>query len=256
MECEMKIDAVFFDMGGTIDLYPWSENGVINSCAKMKKILEAAGADQICKLSDNEFRDMIFKGIKKYKNWRKADETELSSEKVFNKFVLADIGVAEKIINAVGEELAFLIETGFHERYPRPEAGEVLNLIKERGLKLGIISNVISRTQVGFCLEKYGLNEYFDTIVLSSVFGKRKPHPAIFHHACNEAGISPANLIFVGNSPANDIAGAKNAGVAKTVYIEYAETSAEEMGVEAADYSIKDLRELISIIDGLSGAEN
>lgn len=113
---------------------------------------------------------------------------------------------------------------------------------------MGIISNVISRTQVGYSLKKYEIDEYFDPIVLSSVFGKRKPHPAIFHYAFKEAGINPANLIFVGNSPSKDIAGARNAGVGKTVYIEYSETPRDEMG-PVADYNIKDLRELILIID-------
>ena len=249
----MKIEGIFFDMGGTIDLYPMSEQSVSNACSKMKLMLEEAGADQIKGFSENEFRDTVLKGIKKYKNWRTGEEIELSSEKVFRDFVLAGTGVADEIINAIGEGLALLIDAGFHERIPRPEAAEVVKAIKDRGIRMGIVSNVLSRTQVRYSLKKYGLDEYFDTIVLSSVFGKRKPDPAIFHHAFKEAGINPANIIFVGNSPTRDIAGARNAGVGKTVYIEYLGTPADEMKTVVADYSIKDLRELILIVDDLRG---
>jgi putative hydrolase of the HAD superfamily len=246
----MKIEAIFFDMGGTIDLYPMSETAVADSCIKMKRMLEAAGASQLSGMSGNEFINIVLSGIKRYKSWRK--DTELPPEKVFGDFVLAETGVPKPIIHSRAEDLAFLVDAGFYQRSPRPEAGQVLRAIKDRGLRAGIISNVISRSQVDYSLDQYGLTEYFDTIVLSSVFGKRKPHPDIFHEAFQKAGLHPAHLIFVGNSPAKDIAGAKNAGVGKTVYIEYQETPAAEMGSAVADYHIKDLRELIGIIDGLN----
>jgi putative hydrolase of the HAD superfamily len=249
----MKIEAIFFDMGGTLDLYPASEQRTKEACLKMQSRLVAAGAPQIGGYSENQFRNMVFNGIKKYQNWRKTENIELSPEKFFSDFVLADTGVAPRIINALGEELAFLIDVGFHERTPRPEAAAVLQAIKERRIRLGIISNVVSRTQVGYSLAQYGIKEYFDPIVLSSVFGKRKPHPAIFHYAFRTAGVNPANVIFVGNSPTKDIMGARNAGVGKTVCIEYSETPAAEMG-PAADYHIQDLRELLAITDGLDNS--
>jgi putative hydrolase of the HAD superfamily len=254
---KMKIEGIFFDMGGTLDLYPTSEKGVQNACLKMKRMLEAAGADQISRYSETEFQKMIVNGIQKYKNWRKGQaDIELSPEKIFSDFVLTGTGIDPGIINALGEELAFLVDTDFHDRIPRPEAAAVVKAIKNRGIRLGIISNVISRTQVEYSLKKYGLYEYFDPIILSSVFGKRKPHPAIFRHAFQAAGIDQAHLIFVGNSPAKDIAGAKKAGVGKTVYIEYGETPADELGAVAADYNIKNLRELIVIIDMLGSSFN
>jgi putative hydrolase of the HAD superfamily len=253
----MKIEGIFFDMGGTLDLYPTSEKGVQNACLKMKRMLEAAGADQISRYSETEFQKMIVNGLKKYKNWRQGQaDIELPPEKIFNDFVLTGTGVDPGIINTIGEELAFLVDTDFHDRIPRPEAAEVVKALKERGIRLGIISNVISRTQVGYSLKKYGLNEYFDPIALSSVLGKRKPHPAIFNYAFQTAKIDPSHLIFVGNSPVKDIAGAKNAGVGKTVYIEYGETPADELGSVAADYNIKNLRELIVIIDELGSSFN
>ncbi len=244
----MKLEMIFFDMGGTIDLYPESEKCVADACIKMKKILEDAGAEQITGLSENEFRETVLKGLKKYTSWRTVDYIELLPEKLFSDFILKGYGVNEDLINTVAEDLAFLIDTGFFNRYPRPEAAEALGAIRDKGIRMGIISNVMSRGQVGYCLDKYGLSEFFDPVVLSSVYGKRKPHPDIFHHACKLAGVELSDIIYVGNSPIKDIGGAQNAGAGVTVFIDYFENPPGDKG-PVADYSIRDLRELLPIID-------
>ncbi|MDX9800070.1 MAG: HAD family hydrolase [Spirochaetia bacterium] len=246
----MKPEMIFFDMGGTIDLYPNNEKCVADACAKMKIILEESGAEQISGLSEREFRETVLKGLKKYTSWRTVDFIELSPEKLFSEFILEGYGVDDGIINSVAEDLAFLIDTGFFNRYPRPEAAEVLNAIRDKGIRMGIISNVMSRGQVGYCLDKYGLSEFFDPVVLSSVFGKRKPHPDIFHHACELAGVSPSDIIYVGNSLIKDIGGAQKAGVGVTVFIDYFENSPDDKG-PVPDYSIKDLRELLPVLESV-----
>ncbi len=246
----MKLEMIFFDMGGTIDLYPQNAKCVEKACGKMKKMLEEAGASQIAKMDEKAFRETVLRGIKKYTSWRTEDYTELLPEKLFRDFILAGQGVDERIINRLGEDMAFLIDTEFYERYPRPEAAEALAAIRNKGIRMGIISNVMSRGQVGYCLDKYGLTGFFETVVLSSVFGKRKPHPGIFHHACEISGVSPSDIVFVGNSPSKDVGGAKKAGVGITVFIDYFENPPEDKGPDA-DYSILDLRELLPIIDEL-----
>lgn len=244
----MKLEMIFFDMGGTIDLYPESEKCVADACRKMKKILKTSGAERISGLSENEFRETVLKGLKKYTGWRTVDFIELSPEKLFSDFILEGLGIDEEIINRVAEDLAFLIDTGFFNRYPRPEAAEALGAIRDKGIRMGIISNVMSRGQVGYCLAKYGLSDFFEPVVLSSVYGKRKPHPGIFHHACGLAGVEPSDIIYVGNSPIKDIGGAQKAGAGATVLIDYFENPPGDKG-PVADYSIRDLRELLPIID-------
>ena len=56
--------------------------------------------------------------------------------------------------------------------------------------------------------------------------------------------------MYVGNSPSKDIDGAKNAGMGKTVLIEYFDNDPHDTGAKA-DFTIKDLRELIPIAEGL-----
>jgi HAD superfamily hydrolase (TIGR01549 family) len=71
----------------------------------------------------------------------------------------------------------------------RPEMPNVLQTIKEMGLKIGLISNVTSRGQVPTNLKEYAIIDYFHPIVLSSEYGFRKPGPAIFHYAARLAEV-------------------------------------------------------------------
>ena len=112
-------------------------------------------------------------------------------------------------------------------------------MLRAKNIPLGIISNIISRGQVPYSLESYGLTEYFNPVILSATYGKRKPHPGIFRHACEKAGVDIRDAMYVGNSPSKDIDGAKNAGMGKTVLIEYFDNDPHDTGAKA-DFTIKD----------------
>lgn len=133
----------------------------------------------------------------------------------------------------------------------RPEAAEVLEELKNMDCRMGIISNVLSRRQVDYSLNEYGISGYFDTIVLSAVFGRRKPHPEIFEYACRKAGVRAENVLYIGNSPSKDIKGAKDSGIGCTVLIDYEYNSPSDKGPEA-DFSISSLRELLPVIKNIS----
>ena len=94
----------------------------------------------------------------------------------------------------------------------RPEMPAVLEAIKQMGLKIGLISNVNSRGQVPTNLKEYGIFHYFDPIVLSSEYGRRKPDPAIFHYAARLANVPASTCLYVGDRIVRDIDGAQRAG--------------------------------------------
>ena len=60
---------------------------------------------------------------------------------------------------------------------------EVVEELEQRGYILGIISNVITSREIPEWLEADDFARYFKAVVLSSVFGKRKPDPAIYLEA-------------------------------------------------------------------------
>jgi putative hydrolase of the HAD superfamily len=93
-----------------------------------------------------------------------------------------------------------------------PGAIDLLRSLRERGMKLGIVTNGLSETH----REKIALlqiSEYFDAIFLSDEVGMVKPDPLLFAHACRTLGGAPAHSAMVGDRYDRDIRGALEAGL-------------------------------------------
>jgi len=91
-----------------------------------------------------------------------------------------------------------------------PETLAVLDQLKERQLKLGIISNFDSR--IYSVMESLGIRRFFDAVVLSSETGYCKPDPEIFAAASVAIGVPPSEALFVGDNPEDDVEAAIRAG--------------------------------------------
>jgi len=92
-----------------------------------------------------------------------------------------------------------------------PEVPGVLRRLRERGLRLAIVSNWDSRLPA--LLERVGLSPWFDTIVVSGIEGVEKPAAEIFLRAAERLGVAPAACMHVGDSPLDDYRGAQSAGM-------------------------------------------
>lgn len=76
---------------------------------------------------------------------------------------------------------------------------------------LGMITNGRSDVQRGE-IDALGIEEHFDTIIVSGEVGARKPERRIFELAASAADCGPERAMFVGDDPAIDVGGATNAG--------------------------------------------
>ncbi|MGE0131215.1 MAG: HAD-IA family hydrolase [Blastocatellales bacterium] len=83
--------------------------------------------------------------------------------------------------------------------------------LKQRGLRLGVISNFDSRLYD--VLRACRLDHFFDSVHISTRVGAAKPDPAIFQAALNCHGIEPRQARHVGDSLREDVEGAAAAGV-------------------------------------------
>jgi HAD superfamily hydrolase (TIGR01549 family) len=88
----------------------------------------------------------------------------------------------------------------------------VLETLKTRGFKLGIITNGTERSQTGK-IERLDFHSYVETIIISESAGIKKPDPKIFQMALDDLNLSPAETYFVGDHPTNDITGAEAVGL-------------------------------------------
>ena len=87
----------------------------------------------------------------------------------------------------------------------------VLRALRERGLRLGLISN--SHRCLASFQSHFDLEGLISVTVSSSDHGFMKPHPGIFTAALDLMQVSAAESVMVGDSLAHDVAGARRVGM-------------------------------------------
>ncbi len=110
------------------------------------------------------------------------------------------------------EEMAeFYVEVYPRAHAPIEGAESVVEELAAR-FRLGVVSNGFPDVQYQK-LETLGIHRFFECIVLSEELGIRKPDPGIFWRATELLGVRPDDCLYVGDSYANDVVGANQAGM-------------------------------------------
>ena len=105
---------------------------------------------------------------------------------------------------------------------------------------LGLATNGFADTQREK-LAATGWEKYFDRVVIAGEVGVFKPDPAFFRLLADMAGAEPGEIIFVGDSPAEDIVPARGAGLT-TVWLRT--PGAWDPG---AHYAISEISEVLNV---------
>jgi HAD superfamily hydrolase (TIGR01549 family) len=94
---------------------------------------------------------------------------------------------------------------------PFSEVGDVLSTLQERHYRLGIVSNWSwnLRDRVA----QAALDRFFEVVWASAYAGCNKPHPGIFFQALLQMDLPAGRTLYVGDSYAHDVVGARNAGL-------------------------------------------
>ncbi|PZO36637.1 MAG: L-2-haloalkanoic acid dehalogenase [Pseudanabaena frigida] len=153
--------------------------------------------------------------------------------------------VAELEIGGIGwQELLDDYETQFQFHcIPFDFLFDVLNILKQQGYLLGIITNGLGKFQTR-SIEELKIKDYFDVILISEIEKVRKPQPEIFQRAIDRLGVSASNSVFIGDHPEADILGAKNVNM-KTIW----KRNPYWQQSEAADAVIDELNEIPLILE-------
>ncbi len=93
------------------------------------------------------------------------------------------------------------------------DAEKTLPQLKERGLKMGVISNGL-QSDVDKILHKVGLQDFFDVVVVVDTLRKMKPDVEVFHYALEELESAPSEAVFIGDEIETDYKGAQRCGLA------------------------------------------
>jgi putative hydrolase of the HAD superfamily len=96
------------------------------------------------------------------------------------------------------------------------DALPVLDDLRARGLKLGLVSNT------GRDLDAFVAHHRLDVdaAIGSGAFGRTKPHPTIFRAVLERLGVDPADAAMVGDSVEDDVEGARAAGIERAFLLD------------------------------------
>jgi len=92
-----------------------------------------------------------------------------------------------------------------------PETKEVLEELRDRNIKLGLISNLASPYKKPFF--DLGLNDYFDYTIFSCEVGLIKPDYEIYQKIVQEMEIDPLHTLMTGDKIHADVDGPKSIGM-------------------------------------------
>ncbi len=242
----MQIRGVFFDMGGTIETFDQTPEIQREATPGLQALLAEKGLDPGYSLEDLFL--IISSGLDRYHRWNRVTKLELPAWQVWRDYLLPDCSLDPQILSTAAEDLMFYIETHYYRRALRPEVPAVLAEIRRMRYQIGLISNVNSRRQVPANLETYGIKEYFDPIVLSCEYGRRKPDPAIFLHAARLAQLPASACMYIGDRIARDVLGAKEAGFKLAVQILHDYQHGEQDEGAIPDAVISSMSEVLDLL--------
>ena len=83
--------------------------------------------------------------------------------------------------------------------------------LRDRGLALAVISNWDSH--LPRLLEAMGLTPFFRVLSVSAIEATGKPGAEIFRRTCERLGVAAGEALHVGDSPRDDVEGARAAGL-------------------------------------------
>lgn len=125
--------------------------------------------------------------------------------------VLRQALATEHALDAIGTDEFTQILLAALQFRPYREVAEVLRELRGRGLRLVVVSNwdaSLPRT-----LEAVGLLDALDGVVTSADCGAPKPGAPVFQRALELAGVPARAALHVGDSPEEDLAGARRCGI-------------------------------------------
>jgi putative hydrolase of the HAD superfamily len=189
------IQAITFDVGGTL-IEPWPSVGEVYA-----SVAAQYGFSVSAEKLNEQFRPAW--GRRRDFRHRRSDWAKLVAE-TFGGLVPG--GASDRFFDAL------------YERFGLPDVWHVfddvrptLHGLRERGLKLGIISNWDERLRP--LLEQLNLAACFDALVISHEVGHLKPAATIFAETARKLAVQPAAVVHVGDSMTEDIEGATAAGM-------------------------------------------
>lgn len=245
----MKIDGILFDINGTlID---------IHTDEHYEEIYRSLGnflSYQGIAIDRWALRDEYFSIMSEQKKASGEAHPEFDVVEVWREFLRRRSDLTRAMPRRIRESMPLFMAEMFRsmslfrlQLYPDVRA--TLDWLSER-FKLAALSDAQSAWALPE-IRAVGIDHYFSPIVVSGDLGFRKPDKRIFELALKAMGLSPGNVVLVGNDMYRDIYGAREYGM-KTVFFS-SNQGRKSMEAVEPDYIIYRLAELRQAVEFFTG---
>ncbi len=207
------IDAILFDMGGTLS-YTTVNDDSSRDCL-MAQVQELIGSQAPLA----EFTALMVERARAYRQWGKATLRELEEPRIWTEWMLPEFPPQRVAPQAAALNLLFL--KAMRRRQFLPGAQETVRQLSHRGYRLGLVSNTTSTREALEMWEAAQMASIFETVVLSCNFGRRKPGPEMLVEAASQLKVQPERCAYVGDRPDRDVAAARKAGYGQVIIIHH-----------------------------------
>jgi len=129
-------------------------------------------------------------------------------------------------------------ETCAAKSRPYPGAIAGLDLLRAKGIALGVVTNKATRFTEAI-LVRTGVRDRFGVVVSGDTVAHKKPHPEPVLHAARALGAEVGQTLFIGDS-ANDVDAARAAGC-RVWLVPYGYSEGRDVGSLAADAIVPDI---------------
>ena len=225
---------VFFDLDETLIDIKYAQNEAIKSLYKKFGFDRKIGLVEFVKKWD-ELTDYHYK----FYTVKQISYEEQRRRRVVDLFASFDVKLERDAM-----DVYFIYLTEFENSWIVYDGSvETLELLKDKGIVLGLISNGDYEQQVQK-MKKVGVFEMFDYVNTSSQFEYSKPDERLFEKIFDMHGIKYDELVYVGNSYSKDIVPCRNLGI-KTIFV-----NRKNIKIEDKDLvSVENLKEIIPILE-------
>jgi putative hydrolase of the HAD superfamily len=125
---------------------------------------------------------------------------------------------------------------------PFPDAVETVRWLRDAGCRLALLTNGAAGAQRSK-IERFGLEDLFDTILIEGELGFGKPDPRVYARALADLAVEPNDAWMVGDNPEWDVAAPQRQGIFG-IWVDRWERGLHPSAEVVPDRVIRRLREL------------